>query len=278
MAETIMSDAELNAVRASLTYLVDTGVKPATHLNLPAADPKRTTGEYRSYEVTIRDARPIVNSFKLEREGFELHRHETKVTDFFDADQRRDIYDPEIERLVLRVSGARRVVVFDQTIRAQSETTRDEKGVREPVPMVHNDYTDKSAAQRIRDMLPADQAGDLLTRRYAVIQVWRPIRWKVQSLPLAICDAQTMKPEEIFESDLIYRDRVGETMRMTYSPDHRWFYFPDMERDEAMVFKCYDSERDGRSRFTAHTAFTDPTSPEDAPPRESIESRTFAFY
>jgi hypothetical protein len=278
MAETIARDDELASVEASLTYMVDTGVKPATHLYLPGTDPMRSTGEYRSYDVTIRDGRPIADSFTLEREGFVLRRHQTKVTDFFDADQRREIYDPEIEKLVLEVSGAKRVVVFDQTIRAQSENTRDEMGVREPVPLVHNDYTDKSAPQRVRDMLPPDEAEDLLSRRYSVIQVWRPIRWKVQTLPLAICDAQSVAPEQIFESDLIYRDRVGETMRMTHSPDHRWFYFPDMDRDEAMVFKCYDTDRGGRARFTAHTAFADPTSPADAPPRESIESRTFAFY
>jgi hypothetical protein len=270
--------SELNSVQASLTYLVDTGVKPATYLYLPGADPKRTIGDYRPYDVTVHDARPIVNRFRLEQEGFELHRLDTKVTDFFDADQRRKIYDPEIEQLVLKVSGAQRVVVFDQTIRVQSDETRAEKGVREPVPMVHNDYTDKSAAQRVRDMLPADEAEDLLSRRFAIIQVWRPLRWNVQKLPLAICDAQSMTSAEIFESDLIYRDRIGETMRMTHNPDHRWYYFPDMAPDEAMVFKCYDTETDGRSRFTAHTAFTDPTSPPDALPRESIESRTFAFY
>ncbi|MCZ6773425.1 MAG: CmcJ/NvfI family oxidoreductase [Proteobacteria bacterium] len=278
MAETVTPDVELNCVEAPLNYLVDTGVKPVSYLYLPVTDPKRTVGEYRFYDVTIRDGRPIADSFALEREGFVFRRHDTKVTDFFDADQRRDIYGPEIEKLVLEVSGAKRVVVFDHTVRTQSEITREEKGVREPVPMVHNDYTDKSAAQRVRDMLPADEAEDLLSRRFGVIQVWRPIRWKVQNLPLAICDAQTMMPEEIFASDLIYRDRVGETMRMTYSPDHRWYYFPDMDPGEAMVFKTYESERDGRSRFTAHTAFTDPNSPADAPPRESIESRAFAFY
>ncbi len=270
--------SELNSVQASLNYLVDTGIKPATHLYLPLGDPKRIVGDYKPFDVTIRDARPIADRFKLEREGFEFRRHQTKVTDFFDEDQRREIYDPEIENLVLEVSRAKRVVVFDQTVRVQSESTRAEKGVREPVPLVHNDYTDKSAAQRVRDILPAHEAEDLLTRRFAVIQVWRPLRWKVQKLPLAICDAQSMTPAEIFESDLIYRDRVGETMRMTHNPDHRWFYFPDMAPDEAMVFKTYESETDGRARFTAHTAFTDPTSPADALPRESIESRTFAFY
>ena len=269
---------ELNSVDSSLNYLVDTGVKPATHLYLPVGNPKRTIGEYKLYDVTVRDGRPIADSFALEQEGFAFRRHETKVTDFFDADQRRNTYDPEIENLVLDVSGARRVLVFDQTIRLQSESTRAEKGVREPVSMVHNDYTDKSAAQRVRDMLPEDEAEELLTRRFAVIQVWRPLRWTVQKLPLAICDAQSMTPAERFETDLIYKDRGGETMRMTHNPDHRWFYFPDMTPDEVMVFKTYDSETDGRARFTAHTAFTDPTSPPDAPPRESIESRAFAFY
>ncbi len=65
---------------------------------------------------------------------------------------------------------------------------------------------------------------------------------------------------------------------MAYNPGHRWFYFPEMRRNEALVFKCYDSATDSRARFTAHTAFNDPTSPPDAAPRESIETRTLAFF
>ena len=79
-------------------------------------------------------------------------------------------------------------------------------------------------------------------------------------------------------SDLVYPDRVGETYAFTYNPNHRWYYFPHLEPNEAVLLKCYDSEEDGRARFTAHTAFNDPTSPPDAAPRESIEVRALVFF
>ncbi|GAB1537543.1 hypothetical protein NUACC21_01880 [Scytonema sp. NUACC21] len=91
-------------------------------------------------------------------------------------------------------------------------------------------------------------------------------------------DAQSIAPTDLVAGDLVYRDRVGETYAVTYNPEHRWFYFPQMQKDEALLIKCFDSAEDGRARFTAHTAFDDPTSPSDAPPRESIELRTLVFY
>jgi hypothetical protein len=130
----------------------------------------------------------------------------------------------------------------------------------------------------VRDQLPAAEAEALLRRRFAVIQVWRPIGAPVLQAPLAICDAQSIAPEDLIETDLKYQDRTGEVLQLAFNPDHRWYYFPDMERNEAMVFKCYDSLTDGRSRFTAHTAFDDPNSPPDAPERVSIESRALAFF
>jgi len=268
---------DIEAVDAALTYLVDTGEKPATYLFKPGDDPMRSTGAFEAYDVSIRNGRPVADRFDLDREGFVFGRHETKVDDFFDEAELRAVYDAEIERLVMDASGARRVVVFDQTIRVEDEGKRQEKSVREPVPIVHNDYTESSARQRVRDFLP-DEADDLISRRFAIIQVWRPIGAPVKTKPLAICDAQSVRPENLVASDLVYKDRLGETMRVSFSPEHRWYYFPDMARDEAMVFKVYDSADDGRARFTAHTAFDDPTAPRDAPPRESIESRTFAFF
>ncbi len=72
--------------------------------------------------------------------------------------------------------------------------------------------------------------------------------------------------------------RSGETYSVKYSPNHRWYYIPEMRTDEALLLKCYDSATDGRTRFGPHTAFTDPTTPADAAPRESIELRTLVFH
>jgi len=129
----------------------------------------------------------------------------------------------------------------------------------------------------VRDILP-DEAEELLKRRFAIIQVWRPIRHPVESWPLAIADAQSLSPDNMHVTERHYRGRVGQTYAITYDPSHRWYWFPRMRPDEALVFKVFESVRDGRARFTAHTAFDDPTTREGARPRESIEIRTLAFF
>jgi hypothetical protein len=129
----------------------------------------------------------------------------------------------------------------------------------------------------VREFFP-DEAETLLKSRFAEINVWRPIRGPLQDTPLAVCDARSIAPEDHVASDLVYQHRVGETYRFTFNPNHRWFYFPNMQRDEALLIKCYDSKQDGRARFTAHTAFDDPSSPPNAAPRESIEIRALVFW
>jgi len=142
---------------------------------------------------------------------------------------------------------------------------------------VHNDYTEWSAPQRVRDILPAE-ADTLLQGRFAIIQVWRPIRHPVETWPLAICDARSLDPKDLIVTERRYQNRTGQTYAIRYNPDQHWYWFPRMRRDEALVFKVYESLRDGRARWTAHTAFDDPTSAPDACPRESIEIRTLAFF
>jgi hypothetical protein len=93
-----------------------------------------------------------------------------------------------------------------------------------------------------------------------------------------VCDDRTVKPDELVGSDLVYPNRVGETYSVKYSPDHQWFYAPEMTVEEVLLLKCFDSRTDGRARFAPHSAFADPTTPPNAPPREGIESRTLVFH
>ena len=267
-----------DSIKASLNYLVATGEKPVTYSAKPGSTPEQRVGRYEAHTVTIQDGRPMIDRFSLDREGFVFIKHETKVKDFYNEDELRSVYYPEIEQMVKDLTGASRVLIFDHTLRAEDDATREEKKVREPVRRVHNDYTEWSGPQRVRDLLPPDEAEALLQHRFAVIQVWRPIRKPVQTAPLAIADALSIAPKDLIPTERRYPDRVGETYHITFNPSHRWFYFPEMQRNEALVFKCYDSERDGRARFSAHAAFEAPNSPPDAPPRESIEMRTLAFF
>jgi hypothetical protein len=263
-------------VEAALHYLADTRIKPVTYNPPPGTGEPRRIGNYGTFHVRIHDARPIAGALSLDREGFVLRRHDTAVRDFYDEREVKDVYYPEIERLVQDATGAARIVVFDHTIRVAERAV--ERGLRAPVQIVHNDYTDKSGPQRVRDLLPPDEAAARLQRRFVEINVWRPIAGPVRMFPLALADASSLAPEDLVTTDLVYSDRTGEILHGRYNPAHRWYYFPEMRRDEAVLIKCYDSVTDGRARFSLHSAFEDPTTPADAPPRESIEVRTFAFF
>jgi hypothetical protein len=264
------------AVEAELTYLVDTGVRPVTTMPPLTGGEITRTGTYAPYRVTIRSARPIAGALDLDRQGFSLTHHQTAVADFHDDEEVRRVYYPEMARLVAAETGAARVHVFDHNVRVEGAADRDEDGTRAPVRMVHNDYTAKSGPQRVRDLFDADEAEALLKQRLAVINVWRPIAGPVETAPLAFADARSIPAKDWAPLDLVYPDRVGEIYNATYSPEHRWYYFPRMERHEAALIKGYDSQEDGRARFTLHTAFDDPTI--DAAPRQSIEVRTLAFF
>jgi len=177
---------------------------------------------------------------------------------------------------VKRETGARRVVAFDHNLRSSAKGEERENLQRDPVRYAHNDYTELSGPQRVRDLFPAE-ADELLARRFAVINVWKPLAGPVEQAPLAVCDARTIAAEDFVPTDLLYPDRKGEVYSLRYGRTHRWFYYPQMRADEVMLLKCYDSARD-RARFTAHSAFDDPSSPPEARPRESIEVRTLAFF
>lgn len=149
--------------------------------------------------------------------------------------------------------------------------------IKIPAKRVHNDYTAWSAPQRVRDLMGAE-AEELLKHRFAIINLWRPIRGPLLESPLTLCDAESISEEDLVAGDLKYPDRTGETYSVTYNPNQRYYYFPKMQAEEVVLIRCYDSARQGAARFSAHTGFDDPTSPPDAPPRESIEVRTLVFF
>ena len=123
-----------------------------------------------------------------------------------------------------------------------------------------------------------EEAEARLKKRFSIIQVWRPISGPVVSWPLAFCHPSKVEDRDLIASERRHPNRVGEIYMLAHNPNHQWLYFPHMTTDEALVFRCYESMEDGRVRFTPHTSFDDPTTPKDAPPRESIEIRAFAFF
>ena len=272
------ANLETVGVEAPLPYLAHANQAPVTYATPPNGGMANYEGEYADHAMAIQDGRAIAAKLSLDRQGFLLVRHQSGVADFYDDDAVRAAYYPEVERLVADATGASRVVVFDHTRRADGGGGAGDKAERAPVRRIHNDYTEKSTPRRVRDLFDAPEAEALLSRRFSQINVWRPIVGPVRRSPLALLDAQSVAPNDLVKTDLVFADRGGENYYVTHNPEHQWFYFPDMGADEAVLIKGYDSATDGRARFTPHTSFEDPTTPDGAPPRESIEVRTFAFF
>lgn len=268
-------------VEAPLAYLLEAPAeKPAFYINVALPDNPRRGPQLGPRTMPICDARELETPPTLEAEGVELVDAQSSFRekhDFYDPASVREHYYPEIEALVKQATGANRVIAFDHNLRSRSLAKEKLHEAQMPVVFAHNDYTETSGPQRVRDLVP-DEADALLQRRFAVINVWRPTRAPVEESPLAVLDAQSMGPNDLVSMDLIYVDRVGEIQSLLFDEKHRWLYYSSMQPDEAMLLKCFDSARDGRARFTAHTAFTLPDTPEDANPRESVEVRTMAFF
>ena len=269
----------MGSVRAALNYSVDNGrpidyyfYEPDPHLELnpPGTD---------SREMEIRDGWPMADRFSVDREGFEIGRFGGSFTDFEDDAATEAVFYPQVIDFVKRRTAARRVEVFDRTIRRRlpDDLGRQTEVKRPAVQLVHCDYTPKSGPQRVCDILP-DEAAELLKGRVAFYNVWKPLFETVEELPLACCDARSQADEDMLLMELKYRERTGEIFVMRHSEDHEWWYFPRMAPDQALLLKTYDSETDGRARFMSHTAFEDPNTPPNARTRQSIEVRTMAFF
>jgi hypothetical protein len=272
------TQTDLPHVEAELNYLAPTTERPRNYTFEPPAGVSRSNTTREARRVPIHSARSVASDISLDREGFAVLRHASEVRDFYDEDELRRVYYAEAERLIADATGASKVFVFDHTLRRRVQGVDDRApgAPRQPATSVHVDHTATSGPQRVRDFF-GDEADELLRGRVQVINLWRPIRGPLRDAPLAVCDARTVAAGDLVASDPVYRDRVGETYGVTYNPDHRWFYVPDMQPDEALLLKCYDSSTDGRARFAPHTAFDDPTAPADRLPRESIELRTLVF-
>ena len=271
-----MSDPQ--PLEVTLNYVSTSSPEPVVYVSKPPAGEPRDSTEVSRYTVSMRDARALFGTLSLDQQGFEVVHHETRARDLWNPEQVREVYFPEMERLVAGVTGAAKVLAFDHNVRSFAKAKARQDGASMPVKFAHNDYTLKSAPQRVRDLLPEAEAEQRLQRRFAVINVWKPISGPVLETPLAVCDAQSMKPDDFIETDLVYADRVGEVYSVAFSEAHRWYYVSEMRSDEVMLIKCYDSIDDGRARFTAHSAFRHPSTQPDAPARESIEVRTLAFF
>jgi hypothetical protein len=256
---------------ATLHYLKRGPEKPTYYRIEPPPGVPQWNGVDDPRDVRIEDARGRESEFTLDRNGFALIKAPTAVANFYDPEEIKRVYYPEIERLLRNTLGASRIFIFDHNVRNAARSD-----LAPPSRQVHNDHTVNSAPRRVHDH-PGTEADELLKHRFGVVNVWRPIRGPVLDSPLALCDARTFTDEDLIASDLVYAHVRGETSRVEYRPTHRWYYFSEQQTDEVLLIRIHDSANDGRARLSFHTSFENPLTP-SAPPRESIEVRALVFF
>lgn len=261
-----------DSVEANLTYLDGQSESPAFIVGTPG-EPSRWIGQYTQVPTRIANARLLEPPPTLDEFGFQLVEHGTRDVDFSCDDAVKADYYPQAVSLLRSLTGAHDVIIFDHTVRSDG----DEDHIRRPARHVHNDYTSASAIHRVVDVVGGDEAVKRLQQRCLQVNLWRPIGQPAHRSPLAIADARSVARDHYVKADIVYEDRRGEVYEVVAHPEHRWFYFPEMQTSEALVFRGFDTAHAGDHPFTPHTAFDDPTSPADAPPRKSLELRALAF-
>lgn len=285
-------------VEAQLQYLLP---GPDINRRFVSAGVEVNTGHYGPFPTIIRDARPIAEHFTLDRQGFTLLQAPSKVQDFTDNDEVARIYPDEVSGYIRDATGADFVAIGGWMIRTSGELASRQKntdepyrhagGVQPPAGEVHVD-TDPSRQQRAAEAVYRKARPDGPGfRRFIVTSFWRTYSPPPQDCALALCDGRSVRDDEGTTNVLWVVDRIpqGEAMFapmdddkqpaahiFRHNPDHRWWYFSNMVREEALLFKFHDSDRSGAWRVP-HTAFWDNSLP-GAHPRESIECRSFAFF
>jgi len=277
---------DLPAVKARVSYLGPGGGAVQVRVFPPGSGTETQRPPAVQHVVTIRDARSVAQNLELDQHGFEFHRSPSAFGQFYDEAAVRGRYYPEVEVAVRALTGALEVIVFDHNVRSAARAARGDPGVRVPVDQIHNDYTEESGPKRKQEILDGAGRTDLTDRRVAFVNLWRPIIGPVQDNALALCEAHSVAPQDLVTTDIHHfgEDNLaeprhrGQIYSVLHNPNHRWFYVSDMQPDEVLLLKCYDSCSDGRARFLPHTGFQHPNCPTNFVPRESIEARTLVVF
>ena len=278
------SQQEGGAVRCETTfYFADPEVADPAYFLCAAPEHASLRDPGRlPHKSWVEDIRGREEPLSLDRNGLAFVTHPAPLLDFYDAEQVRSVYYPQAAALVKEATGADWVHIFDHNLRSKARVPEDHvtrrEAIQNPVKSVHNDYTETSAPQRIRDLFP-ERAECLLRGRYAMINVWRPISGPVVQTPFAVIDAVSIDVQDFIPNDLVYEDRTGQIYMVKHNPEHRWLYLSQQCPHEVMLLKCYDSDATVAARYTAHSAFELPkVDDRELPARESIEARAIAFF
>ena len=272
-------------VRSMIDYLV-----PTSRINRRFWAPGRelNTGVYAPYPVTIRNAR-LAGPFTLDEHGFCLARHHTAISDFENQYAPDSAYAAEITAVAKRLTGADTVIALGGMMR---DSTATSPTVQPPAAEAHVDFTQRCAERRAAALYHKAHPDGSGYRRFVGFSLWRALSAPPQDMPLALCEGRSVRDDEgthntkvdvaeIPTGDALYAPIAGEEDMLAatifhHSPAHRWWYFPDMQPEEVVFIKLYDSDHT-RAWRCPHTAFRDTTRP-DARPRRSMEFRALAYF
>ena len=266
------------SVSGTLSFIVPQDTKPVFHSTALTGGEAKLFFEIEEVSVEVADMRAVEDELSIDREGFELHRYMTKVDDLYDEVAIKTNYYAEIKSLLMERFDASQVHIFDVTRRSDATGgAHNPDGLRKPATRVHVDYTVKSGPQRARDVFGEQEYKRLIRVGAHIFQinVWRPITGPVENSPLALADAASIAEDELVATDQVFADRVGEIYHIAHSVTQHWYYASQMDRDEVILIKGWDSIDDGRAQFTPHGALEMIKSQNNTLPRESIEVRTF---
>ncbi len=293
-----MSEFDAPAVQSQITYLA-----PGSFVNRRFVAPARevNTGKYLSYPVTIRDARPHQSQFTLASHGFRLYEHRSMVRNFLDKEEVAAVYPDEVVAAIRRWTGADRVATMSWMVRTSGELPahrpdetgyKHSGGVQPPAGEAHCDASPDRVDNFARTLHEQRFPGAPPYQRFIYSSFWRTFSPPPQDYPLALCDGNSVADDEGVPNTLHVVDRIPEHEEMLrpmpdedkrvaaaifhHNPNHRWWYFSDMTRDEVLLITFHDSRR-VRPWRVPHTAFRD-TSRADARPRSSIEFRSVAYF
>ena len=264
----------MTAREALIAYVARDGTRPFYYANAHEKD--RVPVDLQPMPVA--DARGL--GATIDREGFELVRHQSAITDWTDRAALARIHCAEVAGLIQEITGADEVQVTSPGILRFSEKSgkAGSSDNSHPARFAHIDINDDTAAQ-----FAARGSGGRAFRRSAAYNLWRALSPAPQDVPLALCDARTVGLDDLIVADAIFDPPGGapewqfESWVVAHNLAHRWAFFPDLALDEAVLFKTNDSDP-ARAHCVPHVAFDDPLAPADAPPRVSIEMRATAYW
>jgi len=246
------------------------------------------TGIYRSYVMPVHNGRTVRDRFTLDRNGFEIIDHRTRVADFTDRDEVGRVYVDEVADFVTSYTGADRVATLGWVLRRSAAPA--ENASQPQAALVHNDFSVIGARERAASAYASSFPDGPGFRRALITSLWRVFSPPPQDWPLAICDYTSVGPDEGLDNRMYFVDEIPGDLYLEmppdapgasgfefhHNPDHQWWYFPDMTRDEILFFKLNDSD-ESVAWGAPHSAFHDETA-KATQPRHSIEFRSIAYF